>query len=586
MAVPGRSDSSAALVGAGVGVSGETATRRSWILALTVVLTVAAALILSLGSGIALLGDQWAWIFSSLDVSAGQIFQDYNGHLMATTLGLYDVLSRIGLAQFWIYRLVALILHLTVAFLVFSLARRRLGPWLALAPTVVVAFLGTGADAFLSGLNYNVLAATAACLGALLALDRRTRPFDLAACGLLVIGLASFTTAVAYTVGVGVEVLYGADRRRRLWIPLLPGALYAAWRIHWGSTANNGHQGVLAVLHHSFQAAAGAFSGLAGVQLANFSLKNHFPWLASLAEVLLALGVLFLLWIVVRRRLPVTPRLANLTVAGVTLWLFIGLGRGSKEDLYASRYVYQGAILALLILVEMMSAWGIHGRRLIRLLLAGVTVTVALNILWLGVFARHLRDESAVARARLAALEIAERNVPKQFQPTIDFGLNRMTAGQYFEAVRRFGESPAYTTADLRHAPAQAREAADKILIRAFHVRLVPDRSPLGGRPPVVERVAAGRASSRGSCLLLGSRGSGVVVEVSLRPSTRLLLQQATPDGTRVQARRFSDNYVVDLDGQWKDDRYAIIVAPLGRATDPWHMRVAASGQGRICSSR
>jgi hypothetical protein len=60
----------------------------------------------------------------------------------------------------------------------------------------------------------------------------------------------------------------------------------------------------------------------------------------------------------------------------------------------------------------------------------------------------------------------------------------------------------------------------------------------------------------------------------------------ATADGTRVQARRFADNYVVDIDGQWKKGRYAIIVAPLGHATDPWHIRVAASDQGCICSSR
>ena len=273
-----------------------------------------------------------------------------------------------------------------VAVLVYLLARRGLGRWLALAPAVIVTFLGTGSDAFLSGLNYNVLAATAACLGALLALDHRTTKADLTACALLALGLASFTTAIAYSIGVGAEILCRRDRWRRLWIPIVPGLLYSAWRLHWGSSGGAGcARGIVTVLRHSFQAATGAFAGLAGLQLENFTLKHHLPWFSPLAQVAMVIVAVLLIVLAVRRR-PISPRLVNLAVAGTALWLLLGVGRGGTQvDLYSSRYVYQGAIIALLILVELAFAYRLQEWAPARVVVPVVAVVVLLNIVWMGV---------------------------------------------------------------------------------------------------------------------------------------------------------------------------------------------------------
>jgi hypothetical protein len=554
------------------------------LIVLAAILVAAAALILWLSQGVGVIGDQWAWIFSNLHVNLGHFFQDFNGHLMTTTYGAYAVLPLLGLGNFLVYRVVAVTLHLTVALLVYVLARRRLGSWLALAPAAVVAFLGTGADAFLSGLNYNVLAATAACLGALIALDRRSRGSQFAACGLLALGLASFSAAVAFTLGVGVELLCERDRRRMLWIPILPAGLYAAWRLHWSSSAANGHEGVFDVGHRSFQAATGAFSGLPGVQLANFSLKRHLPWLSPLAQIALALGLVLLLFLVARRR-RVSPRLANLVSTGVALWLLIGIGRGSREDVYSSRYVYQGAIVAALILVEIASPYAIAGMVPVRIVTVGVAAAVVLNLLWMSVYAHHLRRESARVRAQLAALEIAKGRVPAGFRPATGFALGHVTAGEYFAAVQKWGDSPAFTTPELRRASEASREAADRVLVRAFRVELLPAGATSAGPAPTVEHVAAGTAQRQGSCLRVLPRGSTAVAEIGLDGSAGVVLEHVGP-GTRIRARRFGNGYTAPLRGRANREGVATVLAPHGRVADPWHLRVETNARTTICSTQ
>jgi hypothetical protein len=43
---------------------------------------------------------------------------------------------------------------------------------------------------------------------------------------------------------------------------------------------------------------------------------------------------------------------------------------------------------------------------------------------------------------------------------------------------------------------------------------------------------------------------------------------------------------VADLGGQRDDGESSTLVAPLGHALDPWHVRVASSAETHICSTR
>ena len=561
------------------------ASGRSASIAVAVVIALAAVVIMWMGRGVGLVGDEWAWILAAIHPHLSDAFQNYNGHLVATTFGLYDLLPRISLTQFWLYRAVALVLHLAVAYLVFCLARQRIGAWAAVAPALIVAFLGTGADAYLSGLNYNSVAATGACLGALLAFERRTLRADFAASGLLLIGVASFSNAVAFAAGVVVEALWQRDRRRRVWVAVLPLALYAAWRLHWGSSSDTAPGGAFDVAKNSFRAATGAFAGLAGVQLENFTLRMHLPWLSAVAQVVFVFLVLVTCAVLGLRRIRISPRLANLLVSGVVLWLLIGVARGSSQNVYASRYVYQGAVIALLIVVELASAFDIRGRNARRLLFAAVAISVVLNIGWMAVWARHMRQVTALTRGQLAALEIARDAVPPSFAPNPGFLLGHVTARDYDAAVRTFGGSPAYTTGQLRRASEEARRAADRVLVRAFSLRFARGGSPAHGvLPPVVEHVTSARVLRHGSCFTLSPIRTTAVVELAVRSPSGIALRQTSRGTLRVRVRRFGDRYVMRVAGDGGGRGFARLATPLGTVGDPWHLQVASSTKAEICS--
>jgi hypothetical protein len=548
-------------------------------------LVLGAVVIAWMGGGVSLIGDQWAWVFAGLDPHFTGLFENYNGHLMATTFAFYDLLPRISLTQLWIYRAVAIVLHLAVTYLVYLLARPRLGPSLALLPTLIVLILGTGADAYVGGQNYNELASTGACLGALLMLERRTPRCDIAASGLLLLGVASFSNAVAFAAGVAVEILVRRNRRvDQLWIPALPLALYAAWRLHWGSSSDVAPGGPFEVIKQSYRAATGAFAGLAGVQLENFTLKAHLPWLAAVAQVALGVAIVGVCALLVRHGVGVSARLANLAVAGVVLWLLLGLGRGSSQDVYASRYVYEGAVIALLVLVELAAAYGIPGRAWRPALAVAIAITVALNIGWMAVWARHLRHVSDVTRAQLGALEIVGHAAPPDFRPEPGFPLRHVTARDYFRARREFGRSPAYSTERLRRSSEESREAADSVLIRGFSIRVTEAASPATSRPSAqVERVISGRLTRRGRCLTITPRGqSAAVVELASRSDSGITLRPTAGGTQTVEVRRFADRFQPVGAGK-ADLAVARLLTPLGRSRDPWHVRVTITTPTEIC---
>ena len=558
----------------------------AWGWALAGILAAAAAVIVWAGRGVAPIGDQWPWILHLLDPDADTFVGPYNGHLIATTWGVYyGILTTLGLPEFWTFRAVALLLHLAVAVLVYVYARRRLGPWPALAPAVAVAFLGTGSDVFLSGLNLGFAGATAACLGALVMLDRGTRGADLTASALLVVGLASFTSAVAFTAGVFVEVLWRRDRWRRIWVPVAPTLLYVVWRLIWGEDSGlsgESRGGLFDVAEKGLDAAAGAVAGLGGVQLASPTVQEHLPWLDSLAKLGVALAVVALTWLLARRR-ELSGRLANLLVSAAVLWLLLALGRG--QDLFASRYVYLGAIVVVLILVELAAGVRITSRAIALAAVLAVEVTVALNVGWMVVWGNHLRGESNAARAELAALDFSRGQVPADFHPSpATFRLKHVGAARYFRAVQEFGGSPAFSVEELRSAPPQYRESADRVLVRALGLRLVRGASDDRGPPPVVERTSAPRIDRTRSCVTVAPGDGEVTLEFEPRSPAGVALETDGSARLRVRARRFGDGFDVDVRGV--ETGPAILATPLGLVGDPWHLRLASNARVAVCSRR
>jgi hypothetical protein len=554
-------------------------------LVLALALALAGGLSFWAGRGLVFRGDEWSWLTSGLHVTANSVLGDYNGHLLAYTKGFFWLVpSLVGLGHYWVIRALSIVPNLVVAWLVGRLAAPRVGPWPAVFAAAVVAFLGTGCDVFLSAADAGITVAVAACLGALAALDRGRRSGDGWACVLLALGLASFSVAVAFAVGILIELL--ATRQwRRLWIVLAPGVLYIAWRIHWGSSISGGSghsRGVLHLLGHAVSAMTGGAAGVVGVQLSSPTLRSDLPWLGTLAEVLVVvLAVALLAWVCLRRRL--TARLANLAITGVALWLLLGYGRGSLGGLQASRYVYQGAIVIVLLLVELAPAVVIR-RGMIRRTLGGlVVVSVCLNIVWLVVWADFLRRQSTSVRAQLTALQLARPRVAPDFVPGAGFTLRALTAGHYFQMLQTFGGSPADSLAELRHAPASARDQADATLIHALDLHLRPGFPSAGAQAAILEGIPSGLAQTISGCIRAQPRGAAAgVVNFAVRPSARLGFEVPKGGLLLVSARLFGNQFHPISGIRSTGQRLALRLPPIG-IDATWQFQARYDVPVRIC---
>ncbi len=535
----------------------------------------AAAIILWAGRSTTFVGDEWGWIFGALHPTSGTFLNPDNGHLMATTQAFYNGMLRVfGLGHYLAYRLGALALHLVVAALVYVLARRRLGASRAIVPAVAVALLGSGADAFLGAINIGILAATAAGLAAFALAEPDTRRGDAGACVMLVLALLSWTSAVALTAGLAVEL---ACRRRwpRLWVAAVPAVLYVGWRLHWAGGLFSGigvpgapKPGPLDVLGHALQAASGSVAGVLGVQLMSPTLRHDLPWLGTATAVIVSgLAVVLGVWWARGRRSGrgwgVTPRFAGLLTAGLVLWVLIGLARGTLGDTYASRYVYAGGVVVVLLGVEAAPVvW--PGRSWRRAILGLAAVTIALNLVWMVVWGNHLRAEATLARAQLGALDLAGPAARPAFRPGSEFALADVTAGRYFAARRRFGGTPADSAAKLAAAPEAAREAADGVLDRAGELSLVGGTRRCLGTPAI-------------------HRGSGLLT-LSPLVSGGVGLSVPAQGAALIAARRFARRFTVGVGGLGAGQS-ATIRARVDDAPQPWEFRAYYSAGLRVCSA-
>ena len=122
------------------------------------------------------------------DFDSDALFGPHNEHMVLVPVLIFKALwAATGLGGYWAFRLLVVLLHLACVVLVYAVARRRLGPWLALAPALVLLFLGTAWEIVLWPFEIQFLIPAAAGLGVLLLLEREDLRGDLIACGLLVL---------------------------------------------------------------------------------------------------------------------------------------------------------------------------------------------------------------------------------------------------------------------------------------------------------------------------------------------------------------------------------------------------------------
>ncbi|MGH2961849.1 MAG: hypothetical protein ACRDL3_06620, partial [Solirubrobacterales bacterium] len=410
---------------------------------LAVAMAVAAGLILYLNRGTTFYLDELVHVYGSPTLDARGVIEPVNGHLAITTKLVYKgVLETIG-AEYIAFRLLHVAAFLLAAALFYALARRRIGAFAALAPTIVLLFFGSAFSHVVIPVGLGIFVSVSAALGALLCLERDDRRGDVAACALMVLSISTFTIGLAFLVGVAISVLLRDDRVRRAWVFLVPLVLYAAWWV-WSLSESGSSEGetelsnVAEIPRWIADSLSVTVAALLGVEydFPGGSIFGALGW----GRVLAALAIVALALRIARGRIP------------TSLWVSLGilvaywcLGAFAAEPGVrgpgATRYLYPAAVMVLLVATDAARSVRFSGLGLFALF-AIVAFSLSTNVERLQDGGSGLRDYSAKARAQFGVLELARDHVAPAFNPAVadpEASPVGALAGIYFESADRYG---------------------------------------------------------------------------------------------------------------------------------------------------
>jgi hypothetical protein len=534
-----------------------------WLLALAML--IAAAAILHQGRGTLPFFDEWNFIIERRGHSLDTLLRPHNGHLVVAPLLLYKLLLQIaGLTDYWVFRAVLVGLHLLVGLGVFAIARRRVGDVGALVAAALVLFCFAAADDLLWAFQISFLLAMAFGVWMLVGLDRNSLGGDLLACVCLAGALAS--AAIGLPFAVTAIVIVGADKRRlqRAWVVAIPLVLFALWYLAYGvSELKLGNAQV--VPRFAAEMASNAAGGLVGL-----GIEYGRPLALTLAA-----AVAFRL--ATPRR--ATPWLIAVVLTAVAIWALTALARGDIGEPLAPRYIYPGAVLIVLIVVELL-----RGRRLatsaapVALLL--VCLAGLANYATLGAFAAGLRGDADALEARLGALALVGTAVPDGFQ-AVPREAPVITPRGALESQRDFGAIGLSASA-LASASANQRAAADSVLISAGQVT-VGRASTVSGSAPKLLLVRNASAVPEGGCTrIVPRRGGSSSVDVELPAGSALALRSSAL--VPVFLRRFGDGFAAKPSLVIPASKATLLQARADSAEVTWTVALKPSAPLKVCT--
>jgi hypothetical protein len=525
---------------------------------LALVFLVAAALILGWGKGQTFINDEWTYLVVDQGWSLETLLKPQNGHLIVVPLLIYKGLfATAGAESHLPFQVATVVLHLTIALLFFLLVRSRVALAAAVGLTALVALFGAGWDTVMGAYELPNLTGMAAGLGCLLAIDRRTLVGDTLACLLLAASLASFSIGIAFGLGALLAIwLGGRSQWRRAWIVVLPFVLYGVW-FAWAR--KYGQSEVTA------EAAGGLFSGIAdqvAAICAGVTGLFRAPGSADLPTLValrpewgypLALVLAGLTAFHVRRYPPRSIRFWTILGTLLAYLALVAMGLDPARAPNASRYVYMGGILTLLLVAELSRdvRWS-TATGLLAFIVLGLALMANASELRAG--GRLFEAEGATNRATLAALELSRDRVdPDLFvedetaahsHPDMFF-----TAAAYFDAVADFG-SPAYSPDQLLASAEQAREAADQELVRALELAVAPAGPSVvlrRGAPPRLLGASNGRGVALGGCVgLVPDPGRSATFRIEI-PTGGFAYRTAADNQVELKLSRFGEAFSTAL---------------------------------------
>jgi hypothetical protein len=460
------------------------------------------------------------------------LLSPFNGHLALGGRFVYEtVFATVG-AHYTVFVVVNALGICACAGLLFVFARRRIGDVAALAPALLVLFLGIAREQFLWPLDFNSSVALATGLAAILCLQRETRRGDVAACLLLAVSAAMIEVGLAFIVGAALLIAMTPERWRRAWIVVAPLVLYAIWWI-WSAKFGQGEtelSNVTAAPKTFFESIAvslGALTGTNPVHADSFGTE-----VTTLGRVLAAIGLVAL---VVRIAFGNLPRTIWVwIVTALTYWTLLAIADRPPQS---TRYLLVSAVLVLLVAADCFRRPLSNRAGAALVVLALLPLPANVDALFTGKDQNVLRTDIAKSRAEFAMLELAGERVDPGYVVSADPRVADLggglylgiPAGAYLDSAKENG-SIAYDLDELREQPEEIREIADAALAGAYPIELEPadapgpaetcrTNKPRDGNPVVVE-MAGGfnhvRVAGRGAPLIglrrFASSGPGVLI--------------------------------------------------------------------------
>jgi hypothetical protein len=547
--------------------------RSAW-LVLGAAMVVYSALALWVMRGTTLFVDEQNIFISDNGFHPSALLRPFNGHLFLFERVVYATDFRVFGPNFLVPRVVEVVGVNLVVVLVFVLVRRRIGPAAALAPAILVLFFGSAWENAIVPSGIATVYATAAGLGALLALDGRRRPSastrsptkiaprDIAACALLIVSIFSWTLGVAFALGALVLILLQPGSWRRAWVALLPLALYAAWLV-WvravyvpahGEVQGLQASNILLVPNFIANEAASVVGALAGLNYP-FQPKGYFAPFTADSEygpVLATLGVAAL--IIRLRRGGGSPWLWALLVTLLAFWVALALGSGIGRDPTTARYVYGGGILVLLVAAEAARGVRLSPAALAALYLIAL-LALGANVARLRMGVHFYRDFASSLRANLTAVELARGHVSPGFTLQPQPSLQYIAAGPYLTSAARIG-SPAYSVAELVRQPEGVRHGTDLELVAAMGIAISPHA----------------KSEQFGGCRRFVGVGRSLLT-FPVGPAGVMLYSRTA---RQVSLRRFASRSTVPV-GSLPANRPVDLRIPTDRSMQPWHLSVTPS---------
>jgi len=441
---------------------------RAPVLVLIGCLILSAALIIHAGRDLTFFFDEWQLLLASDPLSLSTLLEPHNSQPSFMTSSIYGLLlETVGMSSQLPYRLVAVAASLACVTLLYLLVRRRTDPWLALVMILPVLGLGVAWEALLLALSMNFLIGIATGLGALLALESRSRRGDLLACFLLCCSLTCGGVGLAFLAGACVDVLVRRDARRA-WIPAVPVLLYGLWSFAFGdedspASADN----ALGLPDYLYKTSAAGIRSVTGLAADLFPARPAF----FLSVFIFALLLATVVWRLFFAKRPYSDRVLVAGGALLAFWVLGGLALGEGRAPDASRYQYPSAILLILLVASLLDGLKLP-RWLPAALLPLALISLGLNVSQFSDGRDFLLKQTEITRAAIGQVEIED--------PVPNFSLVEEATGSpfqrlietdaYLRAEKRFG-SPAYSPAQIRASGPAGREAAGGVAFAAALAR-------------------------------------------------------------------------------------------------------------------